>query len=468
MTNQDGEELKAQNGKYLFLKGNVYKIEISRKGYETLTETVTADLKVTSYSFTLKSLMSSDADLKYLYVSSADHYGKGIQKLEPSFKKTEDHYTAVYGDERQSLNVWTEAADSHGSIKVYAMSGILGSSVQKDETIFQTGTDEGHPFWKIVFASGEKEAKIRIQVTAEDGTRKNVYLTLRLTDKTAPVLKKVSASRISTDKASVVYKTSEKGYRYYKVVDAGKKIPAVDTSGKGTEVQAGTDTITLTGLTSGEKDLVVVVKDGSGNVSQQLVIRIPDIKNAGSGTGNNGNNSSVIHRPGSGGHKSEAGRPGSGSDGNGSKANLKKVNGTGSGGQAGDKNGTSTDQKKTGSKGKEKDTGKSEDKKKTAEKNSETSGKSSGKKAETTNGSSSSDTGSDGDSLESTGNQEGQTVTAQLADDWKGMGNFSKLLIILAVLIAGYLSFWYRARKYYRKKLLTSRRKPYAATKRYR
>ena len=220
----------------------------------------------------------------------------------------------------------------------------------------------------------------------------------------------------------MIYKTSEKGYRYYKVVDAGKKIPAVDTSGKGTEVQAGTDTITLTGLTSGEKDLVVVVKDGSGNVSQQLVIRIPDIKNAGSGTGNNGSNSSAIHRPGSGGHKSEAGRPGSGSDGNGSKANLKKVSGTGSGGQTGDKNETPSDQKKTGSKGKEKDTGKSEDQKKTDEKNSETSEKSSGKKAETADGSSSSDTGSDGDSLESTGNPEGQTVTAQLADDWNKRG----------------------------------------------
>lgn len=91
---------------------------------------------------------------------------------------------------------------------------------------------------------------------------------------------------------------------------------------------------------------------------------LAETKNKGSGTGNNGNNSSVIRRPGSGGHKSEAGRPGSGSDGNGSKANLKKVSDTGSGGQAGDKNGTSTDQKKTGSKGKEKDTGKSEDKKK--------------------------------------------------------------------------------------------------------
>ena len=68
--NQDGEVLKAgKNGRYTFLKGNTYRIEITRKGYETLAETLTADAKVTSYSFNLKSLMSSDADLKQLYVS---------------------------------------------------------------------------------------------------------------------------------------------------------------------------------------------------------------------------------------------------------------------------------------------------------------------------------------------------------------------------------------------------------------
>ena len=33
--NQDGEELKAgKNGRYTFLKGNTYRIEITRKGYE--------------------------------------------------------------------------------------------------------------------------------------------------------------------------------------------------------------------------------------------------------------------------------------------------------------------------------------------------------------------------------------------------------------------------------------------------
>lgn len=184
---------------------------MQRKGYETLTETVTADTKVTSYSFTLKSLMSSDADLKYLYVSSADHYGKGIQKLEPSLRKRKTITLQFMVMKRQSLNVWTEAADSHGSIKVYAMSD-SGSSVQKDEPFFRQEPMRDIRSGRSCLPVGKKRLKIRIQaVTAEDGTRKNVYLTLRLTDKTAPVLKKVSASRISTDKASVVYKTSEKG-----------------------------------------------------------------------------------------------------------------------------------------------------------------------------------------------------------------------------------------------------------------
>ena len=47
---------------------------------------------------------------------------------------------------------------------------------------------------------------------------------------------------------------------------------------KGPRIGEGTDTIALTGLTAGEKDLVIAVKDLAGNISEQLVIRIPDIK----------------------------------------------------------------------------------------------------------------------------------------------------------------------------------------------
>lgn len=64
------------------------------------------------------------------------------------------------------------------------------STVEQDETIRETQDEEGHTYWKICFGAQEKEARVRLEVTAEDGTRKDYYLTLEITDKTAPVLKK--------------------------------------------------------------------------------------------------------------------------------------------------------------------------------------------------------------------------------------------------------------------------------------
>ena len=123
----------------------------------------------------------------------------------------------------------------------------------------------------------------------------------------------------------MVYKTSERGQCYYRIVDAGKKHQNPDTSKEGREVLAGTDTLTLNGLSEGAKDIIIVVKDDAGNVSNPLVIRIPDIKKKNpTGSGNSG---SVVQRPGYGGNKSEAGVPGKGNNGEGSLTNLKTVGG---------------------------------------------------------------------------------------------------------------------------------------------
>ena len=84
------------------------------------------------------------------------------------------------------------------------------STVEKDESIKDHDDRMGHRYWKLVFADNERKLEVRIQVTASDGMKKDYYLTLSTMDTTPPVLKKISASRISTDTASVVYKTSEK------------------------------------------------------------------------------------------------------------------------------------------------------------------------------------------------------------------------------------------------------------------
>lgn len=463
VVNQDGQEIAPKNKKYPFIVGNTYQITISRDGYETLNETVAAEKTKTEYRYSLKSTMNSDASLKNLYVSSSDTYGKGIQKLTPAFKKQETKYTAVYGTERQSLNIWAQTANKKASIRVYALAGIRGSTVQKDETISQSTAAGGHAFWKIFFASGEKEAKVRIQVTAEDGTKKNYYVTLKLTDITAPVLKKVSASRLSVDKASVVYKSSEKGYRYYQVVDAGKKIPKLNTKGKGTEIQAGTDTIMLKGLTEGEKDLVIVVKDSTGNVSDQLVIRIPDVKKKGQNPGNanndgkDNNKNNIAARPGSGGHKSEATTPGKGSDGEGSKANLKLVNGNGSGGDGtkdenGNSSGASDGQKQSGkTKDTSKKTAKAGESEKTKEEESKSGKKDTGDSEKTDKNEKTETT--DGEAVETTSSNTDGSPVETVITEAKTIPLHVWILILVAGLGTAYMIFWIRAQHYYRRRM---------------
>ena len=322
----EGNPVSAEeNGRYSLLQGQAYELYVRKEGYQEVYQKITADPAVTEYTITL---LSGNTALKGLYVSSSDKYGKGILKLSPDLAPDKEKFEASYDGERQSLNIWPEVEDEKASIKVYAISGIKAGTVEKDETITGTKDNKDRLYWKIFFADQEKVAKVRLEVTAEDGTTRDYYITLKLTDTTAPVLKKISASRISTDTASAVYKTSEKGTCYYQVIEAGEKVPSLDTGGEGTEVLAGTNTITLTGLSSGEKDLVIVVKDAAGNVSDSLVMGIPDIKTAGT-PGN------LVHGSDHGGNKSQATIPGQ--SGEGSLSNLKLVEGTKAGGKEGEK-----------------------------------------------------------------------------------------------------------------------------------
>ena len=219
----EGNPVSAEeNGRYSLLQGQAYELYVRKEGYQEVCQKITADPAVTEYTITL---LSSNTALKGLYVSSSDKYGKGILKLSPDLAPDKEKFEASYDGERQSLNIWPEVEDEKASIKVYAISGIKAGTVEKDETITGTKDNKDRPYWKIFFADQEKVAKVRLEVTAEDGTTRDYYITLKLTDTTAPVLKKISASRISTDTASAVYKTSEKGTCYYQVIEAGERYP---------------------------------------------------------------------------------------------------------------------------------------------------------------------------------------------------------------------------------------------------
>lgn len=409
---------------------------------------------------------SNNTDLKELYISSSDTWGKGILKLDPALNKDWDRYKAVYDGERQSLNIWPVAEEEHAQIKVYALSGVKYSTVEQDETIRETQDEEGHTYWKIYFGDQEKESRVRLEVTAEDGTRKDYYLTLEITDKTAPVLKKVSASRVSSSEASVVYKTSERGQCYYRIVDAGKKHQNPDTSKEGREVLAGTDTLTLNGLSEGAKDIIIVVKDDAGNVSNPLVIRIPDIKKKNpTGSGNSG---SVVQRPGYGGNKSEATLPGKGNNGEGSLANLKTVGGKGTSSgkneleeENKEKKLTAyagTNKKDSGKNGKSDKNEKDSTKKKNDNKTDKKADKKTDKKTEeastddlTENKEKDKTSGVISGSSEKKEKSIPELVGSKVTNTWTHMRSLTKVLSVFALAGLIYLIFWTGARRSFRK-----------------
>lgn len=94
-------------------------------------------------------------------------------------------------------------------------------------------------------------------------------------DTTAPTLTGGSATRTSETAATVKFTSNEAGSYYYTVVESGAAEPGVNSSGMGTACDTTEQTISLTTLTAGAKDIYIVVKDAAGNISDKLKIEIP-------------------------------------------------------------------------------------------------------------------------------------------------------------------------------------------------
>ena len=94
-------------------------------------------------------------------------------------------------------------------------------------------------------------------------------------DTAAPTLTGASATRESETAATVKFTSNEAGTYYYAVVEHGGAAPAIDTTAAGTTCVNGENTISLTTLTAGAKDIYIAAKDAAGNESGLLKMEIP-------------------------------------------------------------------------------------------------------------------------------------------------------------------------------------------------
>lgn len=111
-------------------------------------------------------------------------------------------------------------------------------------------------------------------VIAENGSTKIYTITLSYpTEK--PVLKAGTVTRSSDQEAKAVFSSTLAGKYYWAVVEQGEKEPNISTSYAGSTAKKGNNTVTLTSLEAGAKDLYIVVKSTDGEISDPLKIEIP-------------------------------------------------------------------------------------------------------------------------------------------------------------------------------------------------
>ena len=113
-------------------------------------------------------------------------------------------------------------------------------------------------------------------VTGIDGLTKEYTIAItRPNVSTTPVLEKVSVERTSDNAATVKFTSSMAGNYFYKVVAKGAAAPTVYTTRGGTTAVKGENTITLTNLSTGARDIYIVVKSLSNVECDPFKIEIP-------------------------------------------------------------------------------------------------------------------------------------------------------------------------------------------------
>jgi uncharacterized repeat protein (TIGR02543 family) len=126
-------------------------------------------------------------------------------------------------------------------------------------------------WWTGKYGTGTQVTSV---TTLSIANNHNLYA--KWIETTAPVLSTGPAIRSGDTLAIINFTSNEAGTYYYVIVADEATPPAIDTSGAGIELSEGTNVITYPiGLTSGAKDIYVVVKDLSGNVSEVIKIDIP-------------------------------------------------------------------------------------------------------------------------------------------------------------------------------------------------
>lgn len=192
------------------------------------------------------------------------------------------HNGSPIGTANLSGTTWTITlpADTDQSILDNITSQYLRITHNGASVAQSGGTDDANTIYK--WADGNVMCNMTLNtpytftVRSADGATQVYTITIQYTGgSSGPILTAGAVNRTGDATATVTFTTSASGRYYTSVVVAGAAAPTIDTAGAGVGAVQGSNTISLTNLTTGAKDLYIVVKDESGAVSQPLKVEIP-------------------------------------------------------------------------------------------------------------------------------------------------------------------------------------------------
>ena len=222
------------------------------------------DTAKADYTVTITKAKSSEKDITAVKLLNADKSVIAEGKL----SGTTWTITLPSNTDKTLINKIGSAPD------VYMQVLHTGVSVKQEEG---WNDADGAPYWN----SGDAMCGISVNtsktftVTAEDSSTKTYTVEIKYTAPNAPTLSNGSATRTSKTGAAVKFTSSEAGNYFYKVVDHGAAVPTVDTSKSGTSAVKGENTITLSNLGDGARDIYIVVVGAAGGESTALKVEIP-------------------------------------------------------------------------------------------------------------------------------------------------------------------------------------------------
>ena len=213
-----------------------------QQGDTTVTVVVSKDGYSRTYTLNISKLKTIST-LDSMKVGTSNSFSSFVN-LTPEFASAVTDYSADTSATSTSFwRVWLKATDENSTIEVTGV-----ENVEKINTSSGTPVTDGHDRWNVYKLDDEKTAKIRIDVTSEDGQVTTSYnLTLLVPVKVTGIEMSQTTASIDVTETldlDVTVTPSDATVQTVKWYSSDDEIATVDENGKVTPLKAGNVTIT--------------------------------------------------------------------------------------------------------------------------------------------------------------------------------------------------------------------------------